>query len=171
MIYIDQNSTELRLSLTGSEFNREPLNVICSNHININGIDVEYGILGASHFVTIPSLNFTEIFACVNIDNTESVKLDKGIKLQKHTKEYSYEFIGVISPWKKSGKYDYELSNRKVKTFKGLQFDFPSEKEGKFQARTNVVVFEKNKQIIIETIHAYPNEDNVVCTLSKIDIN
>lgn len=167
MTYIDQNSSELRLSLTDSSFDKEVLSVILEKDIEVNGFTINYGILGASHFVSLKKNNvdFTEVFACVSLEKTESIKLNKQIVLHKEMEKASYSMKAEIIPFKE----DKELVNHMkalLRSYEGLYFDFPLEKEGNFEACTIVVLYPVQDGIKIETIHAYPNEDNVVKTTS-----
>lgn len=168
MIYIDQNSTELKLSLTISDFNKEPLQVISTKEITLGGFNIEFGILGASHFVTFKKDNFlfSEIFACVEIDGIDSMKNIHNLKLDRE----NYSFSSSIKSWYEDGESAYNKAITKTNTFPSLEFVFPSEKEGLFQARTNVIISILNGYIIVDTIHAYPNENNVVVTKSTMKI-
>lgn len=170
MIYIDQNSSALRLSLTDSKFDRDPLNVICSKHVMLNGYEIEFGILGASHFVSIKKddFDFTEIFACISLDNVESIKVGEFLSIDRKLGSFDYMFNSRIVPWAESGFHCYNNSNKNVEKFEGLTFEFPSEFEGNFKALTNIYVYDHLDKIYIETIHAYPNEDNVVVTSSSL---
>jgi hypothetical protein len=171
MTYIDQNSTELRLSLTNSNFNREPLNVICSKEIILNGFEIEFGILGASHFVSIKKddFDFTEIFACISLDNVEFIKSGEFLSIDRKFGDFDYMFNSKVVPWSASGFHSYHNSNKNVLKYNGLTFEFPSEVEGNFKALTNIYVYEHLQKIHVKTIHAYPNEDNVVITSSIIN--
>lgn len=168
MIYIDQNSTELKLSLTINKFNKEPLQVISTKEIIMGGFNIEFGILGASHFVTFKKDDFlfSEIFACVELDGVDSIKNIDSLKLERE----NYSFSSSIKSWSEDGESAYNNAITKANTFPSLEFIFPSEKEGFFQARTNISISILNDYIVIDTIHAYPNENNVVVTKSTMKI-
>lgn len=168
MIYIDQNSAELKLSLTNNDFNKKDLQVISTKKITIGGFEIEFGILGASHFVTFKKEDFlfSEIFACVEVEGIKPITNHKNVEISL----YDYSFLSSVESWFENGECFYNNSILKSKNFDSLYFLFPSEKEGFFQARTNIIVSECNGYIVVDTIHAYPNENNVVITKSTIKI-
>jgi len=173
MEFIDQSSSELRLSLSDSNFNLESLSVIKSETVSFDNLKIKFGILGASHFVRIKSKNvdLTEIFACADVENSESIRLDNGFDLIKNTNAFRYSFTSNILCWDEvKGKYFYEyMSSEKNSSEIFLSFDFPSEKEGNFQARTSVLIKRDSaaKSISITTMHAYPNENNLIKTYTE----
>lgn len=172
MQYIDQTSADLRLTLTNSFFDKTPLNVIIEKSININGFDLEYGILGASHFVSIKKDGFdlTEIFACIDLKNAESMKLGNYLEITKQTNTIDYSFQGIVYDWETGiAKVLYDNFKKKVNKYDGLSFEFPSKEKPNYQALTSIVVHKRNKTLIVETIHAYPNENKIVITNSIIN--
>jgi hypothetical protein len=169
MDFIDQNSKELKLTLKEGELDKSALNIIKSKTIEINNFSIEYGILGASHFVSITKngKTFSEIFACIDIPNTDSLKLGSFLNLSREIDENYYSFDGIVKDWEyDDGEDAYIKSLDLVNKHNGLSFEFPSENEGEFKAITDIVVYEENGSIHVETIHAYPNENNVVVTHS-----
>ena len=182
-IYIDQSANELRLNLVYSKLDKSDLNVLISKSITFNDIDIEVGIIGASHFLTVKynDKEFSEVFACLELNNTtQKCIVKKANELLLSTKEVinndlQYEFSLKILNW-------YEFSEKKYKQFTedtvlyskgenslGLSHVFPYKKDDKYVAKTEVFCIQKEKRIIVETLHSYPNEEKLVFTKTVIE--
>lgn len=182
-IYIDQSSKELRLNLIYSELNKFDLNVISSESITYDDIYIEVGIIGASHYLTIKyeKNQFSEVFACLELNNSnQACTIKKPEELLVPVKEnitshLKYEFSSEILNWNKSSSQRYNVFSQNTnlcansKNSVGLSHIFPHKKNDTYLAKTEVFVKKCTHQILVETLHAYPNEDKIVFTKTTIE--
>jgi hypothetical protein len=183
LIYIDQSAKELRLNLVDGQLDKAPLSVLITDKNILGSIDIEAGIIGASHYISFKFGNkniFNEVFACIELPNsgdkcfvgkvfnrTEPIKyFTKGV--------FSYEFTSEVLDWNTGTQQKYTLFENEVEKSSndkrkiGLTYIFPSTENDKFKAKTEVNVYEVNGAIVVETLHAYPNEDKCVFTKSTV---
>ena len=184
LIYTDQSASELRLNLIDGVLDKTPLNVILTDTLHLADIYIEAGIIGASHFVSFNFGDkvFSEVFACLELSNSSDScfvgKVFKQTAPIKYFKKglFSYEFTSEILDWddKSSEKYkNFENEVEKSSDDKesiGLSYAFPTMEKNKFLAKTEVKVTKVNDMIIVETLHAYPNEEKLVFTETQIKI-
>ncbi len=184
MFYVDQSAQELRLNLVDGQLDKTPLSVLITDNIVLGSIDIEAGIIGASHFVSFSfkdvKYTFNEVFACIELSDSSDKcfvgkVFDKTEPIKYFIKDvFSYEFTSEILDWnmntqKKYLNFENEVeksSNDKRRI--GLTYLFPSTKNDKFEAKTQVNVHKTNGAIVVKTLHAYPNEDKCVFTKTTL---
>ncbi len=181
-IYIDQSANELRLNLIEGYLDKKILNVLIEDNLTLCDIKIEAGIIGASHFVSldINDTKLSEVFACLELSNAGNQCIINKVSLNKDSIKYfkknlyCYEFSSNILDWNSNSSKEYidfekrvEKASNECKQL-GLSYIFPSKTNNKFLAKTELIIYSNNNEIIIETLHAYPNEDKLVFTESKI---
>lgn len=169
MKFIDQSAKELRLNLVNSEYSEKELSVLTREYFNFNNIKIEFGILGASHFLKLEKDNliFAEVFACIELELENSSLFVGGMeerKLEIFNDWLIYNFESEIIEWNEysKNKYDYFENNY------SSSFLFPLNQKYNFLAKTQVIFKVINDIITLETMHAYPNENKIVFTKTKI---
>lgn len=169
--YEDTDYKSLGLVLIDNDVDVSELSIIDK----ISNDDVEFGILGASHYVKykVNGRVFSEIFACKKLkgDNIRYYPLEKLTKMTTHTENFKYEFkVEVIDDIKRINKlisnFDNLLKSQPSETLKEV---FPIKRNGYFEPATYVHVTSEENTIISTTIHAYPEDDIVVYTESKLN--
>ena len=183
MQYIDQSAKELRLNLVDGQLDKAPLSVLITDNKILGYIDIEAGIIGASHFVTFKFNDkdiFNEVFACIELPDSGDrcfvgKVFNKTEPIKYFTKDvFSYEFISEVLDWNEDTEKKYKIFENEVEKSSndkgkiGLTYVFPSRENDRFQAKTEVNIYETNDAIVVETLHAYPNEDKCVFTKSTI---
>lgn len=169
MKFIDQSANELRLNLVNSEYSEKELSVLTREYFNFNDIKIEYGILGASHFLKLQKndLIFAEIFACIELELENSSLFVGGIehrKLEIFNNWLSYNFESQIMEWNQLSKNKYDFFEKNYSS----SFLFPLNNKFNFLAKTQLIFNVINDIITLETMHAYPNENKIVFTKTKI---
>lgn len=163
MVFIDQSAEELRLNIINQEFNKRPLNIIVQEELEYDGLFIEFGILGASHYIQIRKGKeiFSEVFACVEVPEGIKFKDFKDKSLELKSNLIKYKFSSCILSWDEKTKKKYQ----EFLEDNSLIVEFPSE-EGDFKA---ITAMKFNKEtMILKTIHAYPNENVCVFTESSL---
>jgi len=182
-IYIDQSAYDLRLNLVSSSLDTSNLNVIVSQSINYDDVNIEVGIIGASHYLSIKHKDsqFSEVFACLELEsNTQKCIVKKEAELsssiyEKINEELNYKFDSKILSWDSQSAEKYSqfskdtVSSSKDKNNIGLSHLFPHKKNASFQAKTEVFVHTREDKIFVNTLHAYPNEEKLVFTKTSIE--
>ena len=182
-LYIDQSANDLRLNLVYSALDTSNLNVIVSQSIDYDDVNIEVGIIGASHYLSIKHKDsqFSEVFACLELNSTTQqciVKKENELSssiFERINEDLQYKFDSEILNWNKTNALKYEQfskdthSNSKDTKAIGLSHIFPFKKDAKFEAKTQVFVIKSEDKILINTLHAYPNEEKLVFTQTSIE--
>ncbi len=182
MKYVDQSADALQFSLIKGTVNKSMLNILCDDQLIIPGIlTINIGIIGASHYLEVVGANnkpvLTEVLACVDINSIQKVISCKASDIY----EASITFDGIHYALKKqtlvgtAAKRKMEDIERLGKEFGHtmLKYTFPNQGEYNFTpttiiAASKVLMYDR---VAVRTIHAYPNEDKVVSTLTLITKN
>jgi hypothetical protein len=179
LLYQDQSATQLRLSLVHGPLDEASLTVLREQRIELpNGISLRAAIIGASHFVQLSAGNFSlyEVFACVPLHASEVVATrttEGGLSAEFDLGDRTvhYEVRSDFHPYRSGLTRLCELEDRGM-TYSGmggigLAQVFPS---GPHAAAPKTVVTARRVGALlsIETAHAYPTEETVVFTESKI---
>lgn len=177
--YKDTSHKNLCLCLFSEDVSVEHLNVLESKVYN----NVEFGVLGASHFVKVRNdegeVVLTEVFSCENTFE-DSLNYDKYsceengyVELKKVTDSFSYYNEIIVQNY--DGQFRNAISNRlrsyEIRPEKCARFKFPLESDSlPFEAWTTVEVDDGNesKTIRVDTMHSYPEEGKLVITKSII---
>ncbi len=182
-LYIDQSANDLRLNLVYSALDTSSLNVIVLQEIDYDDVNIEVGIIGASHYLSIKHKDrqFSEVFACLELNSTtQQCIVKKGNELassifERINEDLQYKFNSEILNWNKSSAIKYEqfskdtYSNSKSTDAIGLSHIFPHKKDVNFEAKTQVYVIKSEGKILVNTLHAYPNEEKLVFTQTSIE--
>jgi Protein of unknown function DUF2617 len=178
MKYLEQTHKDIRLyTLCGSP-NVDQFTVIAAETITILGITVHFGILGASHFVSFETQNekFTEICACVSGDFSSEEVLTSGLFFHKITEpisqittSFNYNFTCSIIKATEASTQKRELFHTGADSL-FLSYNFPTV-ENQAEPLTYIKISHKDRVIITETLHTYPNEEIDVFTRSTISLS
>ena len=175
MIFKDQSVNELTLNLIPYDRDISDLMVLVLNTVSNKTYHVEYGIIGASHFVKV-SNNSTheimmEVFACVELAGTDinSTNIMEAQSKSATINSFKYEFHSTIideTDVQFQSYFDHELA--KSSTENGLSYIFPRRDDDSFTPLTTISLVLKDDMIHISTMHAYPNEGKITITKTKI---
>lgn len=169
MKYIDQSAKSLRLSIMEKEYNPKNLTILTTKNEKIRNTNITYGILGESHYLKIFNKNFffSEILACIEMES-EGISLDTNKKEIK-TEFYTYTFEKETVEWNYKAKEKYI----RFETYFTDKIEFPSKEKQKFKPITALILTKTSysKEIIFESMHAYPNENKLVFSKSIIVLN
>lgn len=181
--YEDSTYKTLGLALSTKDLDVTDLSIIESRTFG----NVEFGVLGASHYVKIRAFDkvFTEVFACRKLegdinyypliggdflfgsnDLTEGLIEDDvftyGVRINIET---DIDVINhVISNFEDMASFDDETIGIKFPTPEGVDVaDLP------FEPATYITLVRELNRTLVTTIHTYPEEGVMVFTASKIE--
>ena len=181
-IYVDQSASSLNLNLIDGELDKKNIDELKSKKYIFKDLIIESSIIGASHFVSFyfEGKIFSELFACLEYEDKKNIlyfdninNISKNVKKEINT-SYNYEFSYENLTWNKKSqeKYSYFetsiLAHEKEDDSISLSYTFNDKKQNKFLAKTMLLVYKINNDFIIESLHAYPNEEKIVFTKSII---
>jgi len=150
--YVDQSYKELVLTLSKEQIQK--VNILKSKNFNINDFNIKLSIIGASHCLDINN-EFFEVFAATKINNKAllSEKLNE-------IKEISYNFDNF--------NYNFKLVDKLEIDNYDLEFNyiFP----GDNNPETKILLKKQDKNIIVNTLHFYPNEKTTIFTETNIEV-
>lgn len=167
MIYVDQSANALKLSLLNKYVDKSFLDIICENSLISDNFIIDAGIIGASHYCQIKYFDFiySEIFACVS-QTDEVFNNANNLSINKDFYKFKAETIHIENE---------ELFSDFINIFKRRKGDidlkYVFESINKCEATTIVKILNLKDSISVSTLHAYPNEMNIVTTLSVFDKN
>lgn len=177
MKYIEQTHKDLRLYLLEDSPDKSIFTIISESSFQESIFDINFGILAESHFVTVKTGNniIAEICACTdfdvpNIANSLLTKIGDTNKVtETETLKHSFNYkvhnmaVGKVKlkalQSKRPHPYSYYLDHC-----------FPSSKPGEESPVTEIYVT-IDKDVLIESVHTYPNKDAMVFTTSTISQN
>ena len=125
--------------------------------IYVNGLEIELYVIGESHIINIPRLNYTEILAGVsNFEFMMHVPINQNMQ---------------VSSSKDSGNiqtsFELQITNMTNDIFNEIEkFDLYFEFDKK--ALTAIKV---ESDLLITTVHTYPEFGKTIQTVTKLDIN
>jgi hypothetical protein len=173
----DQSSSELVLNIIPFNKDISELTVLSTDSIQNDLFDVEYGIIGASHFVKVTNKNtnetFMEVFACItleyeNIISINASKINDFMRTGLNGFVYNFSSEIVTSD---DDNFQDKFNNEIEKSKRGLSYIFPKRDEDTFDPLTTITVILEGDAVNISTMHAYPNEKTITLTNSKIKGN
>tara|TARA_B100000745_G_C20148193_1_gene393672 strand:- start:872 stop:1423 length:552 start_codon:yes stop_codon:yes gene_type:complete len=175
MQYIEQSHKDLRLYLLHGVIPKNQFNLISESKFTENVTKVEFGILAESHFVTIqtPKYTFSEVCACTDtiIDGSDQFLLTELGDARKSVvnQELSYSFTYKVTNFTVGEVRLASLrSKRPHPHCYYLEHIFPTSIPGEESPVTEVYVT-VGEQILIESVHTYPNNEAMVFTISTIE--
>jgi hypothetical protein len=181
--YKDQSTSALRLNLVRGDVNKEELMVLCTGKLETSYGVLEAGIIGASHYLQLflPSgeVAFTEVFACTELKSENLTfygDMQDASSIRKCFGNILYEFRAKKMTGDQGKDELFELV-RSVETVSsdqqiGLAFVFPRREQDIFAPMTLVYVrLNPNAlNVDVKTLHAYPNENMLAFTETKVSL-
>lgn len=186
MEFIDQQADQLYLSLIKGAVPKDQVQILCSGELNTAFGTITASIIGASHFFELKTVTgkilFSELLACQKLHGTETIFYDK----VKNTNEFSkkidniiYKFKTEKLPWDAAimSYFKKLCDTNSSHTGFALRFQFPTTKQQEptkindawpLLAITMLTVLEYNNKIKINSLHAYPNEKQLVLSQTII---
>lgn len=180
MNYTDQTTDDIRLFLVEGDFGKEQFNVLEENTIKWRNLDVNYGILGESHFVNVSNGTdlFTEICACTSatFDTAKStvhvsdfVSNILNLPIIQTWKEYTYAFNYICIEYSRGERGVSDLRSVKAnEDIHSLAYTFPSKNIFHKKPVTEVYLKKTEDSLFIRTVHTYPNDKLAVFTNSAL---
>lgn len=180
MEYVDQSADNIVLNTIDGDFSFDELNLISQKEFFIGRTKISFGILGASHFLKVENKNdiFAEVFACIKMDKKESFSLidaasNKSLNLEKKLLDYSFKSTRVKMDSNSKKRYSSVVAQSSlVEVFPGdAEYIFPmGEDSFEFEPLTAIAIKAVGKDIYLETLHSYPNEQTLIFTDTKITL-
>lgn len=172
--YKEQSSDSLKLFIGSDLFNRNEHAIVQESSFSTNDYRVKFGILAESHFVSIKHTNFSldELCICTDTDiaGREPFVLsdNKAKELRHNDRGYNYTFFALHLKNGEAQQKRKEIQTKRdnLSTYH-LEHVFPILSPDQIKPMTGVYV-SVNDQIIIESVHTYPDEDIEVFTSSII---
>lgn len=180
--YVDQSASGLRFYLVRDRVDVSPFTVIKETSFRWNHLDVDMGILGASHFLRINDRLFSlsEIFACATIEHQKPFVQaapfpDLPSQIQVPFEHFLYRFKPRLVSWE-SGVKELGIlraaiarSGSRTRTY-GLEHQFPSLPGDEETKPPLTLVYAKvGGQLTLKTAHCYPNEGQIVFTTTTLN--
>lgn len=175
MNYLEQTHQDIRLYVLEGESDLEQFSILESETYSWQGKSITFGILGASHFITVTSSleSVTEICACVPgvFADTTLVHIDSPIEkltpnVQKSIGNTMYTFSANVIAAEEGAERMNDLLLYKIGDHV-LSHEFPSNKPT-VTPITLIKVSNIGNELITQTVHTYPNEDIMVFTVSTL---
>jgi hypothetical protein len=181
LVYQDQSADELRLTLCMGSLDQNQFTILQSGTLQTSFGTINAGIIGASHFLHFDfgcGDNLYEIFACIDVESPGKLfnygpflddigqvdriffnKISYSFNLQRSTMAVGRAEMERIEA-------DIYAKNQGL----GLVYTFPQTETSKLiTAKTIVLVQEVSQnQWHIKTVHAYPNDQQLVFTNTTI---
>lgn len=175
MKYVEQSHKDLRLYILDECPDKNIFTLISESKFTDSGFKVNFGILAESHFVTVQTDNdcISEICACTAFDienlNTKllteigDANLVTETESLRHTFNYKFHnmAVGEVKLKALRSKRPHPYSHY-------LEHDFPTAKPGDVSPVTEVYITLIGKEVLIESVHTYPNHNAMAFTMSTI---
>ncbi|HIP33750.1 MAG TPA: DUF2617 family protein [Bacteroidia bacterium] len=172
--YVDQSPSELNLNIFYKKFNKTKLMVINKEIIKLDDFDIEIAIIGASHYIEVKKNNellFAEVFACIALEdsnltlNPSEISYEDKLTFNDDYDGINYKFQYLELDMEK------EISQFEIERFNHeniLEYDFS--KNHLEPAVTSLILGINTKNIILESLHVYPNHNKAIITKSSINL-
>jgi len=161
----DQSCDILEYNLFDKTVDTNQFTVLQEKMIKFKEHEVKIGIIGESHFFSIDD-SLTEVLACVNVkeDSVFRTKFNEGFSV---VKEINGLFIATrIEIFDKNKDIDHLLHYFSIDP--SLHVEFPSTENLPFKPVTVIKVANRDRMLVFESLHAYPNENRVVYSISSV---
>lgn len=180
--YVDQSASGLRFYLVRDYVDVSPFTVIAETSFRWNHLDIDMGILGASHFLRIndKATPVSEIFACAELMHEKPFVRaapfpDLPSQIQVPFENLFYRFIPRLVSWE-DGQEELAIlrtaiarSGNKTRTH-GLEHQFPSlPGDDETKPPLTLVYAKVGGQLTLKTAHCYPNEGQIVFTTTTLN--
>ncbi len=171
--YKDTSAEKLGLAFASKDIDVTDLDVIDKKIFE----DLEFGILGASHYLKLKVGEdvFTEVFSCEQFKNCEKgiTYIDNCEDLIITTKLGKFRYQTSVKE-RLFVDHDKDVFKQKMSDYESmvyessLLFEFPYKGNPEFTPITIIGVAKQYNSYVIETIHAYPEENKFVTTKTWI---
>lgn len=173
MQYVEQSHKDLRLFTLNSDFTRDQFNVISESEIEFGPVHIHFGILAESHFVVLSEERgaVSEICACTEAPGLETEPTlltaigdaNKTAKLDGWHYTFHHEItnmnVGEVRLSALQSKRPHPYSYY-------LEHAFPTSTPSHPAPLTEIYIT-TTRDILIETVHTYPEHDAMVFTVSQ----
>jgi predicted transposase YbfD/YdcC len=200
MKFIDQKAEHLYLSVIRGSVPKEQVQILCSGELETPFGQIKASIIGASHFFELIDKKgktiFSEVLACQKLDVKEMLFYDKVTKANNYSQKFenlSYQFKAEQIQWDADIMSHYKKLCDKSTHHAGfaLRFQFPNKNallksslpknkssktnpknkdKNQQQAITMLTVLEYKNKIRVNSLHAYPNEKQLVISQTTLKI-
>ncbi|MFK5892953.1 MAG: DUF2617 family protein [Pseudomonadota bacterium] len=181
MEYIDQQADQLHLNVIRGAVPRSQVQVLCSGELQLISGSIHASIIGASHFFEWKNPQgetiFSEVFACQKVEVAESLfyaNINQADAYTNQIEGVDYLFQAEQRVWDEDIMSHFKKLCDKVSYQAGfaLIFQFPDTSDSKSEhllhAVTMLSVLQFNNQIIINSLHAYPKEKQLVLSQTTL---
>ena len=172
--YVEQSSDELKLFVGTNIFSPQNHTIIQKSSFSTAEFLVKFGILAESHYVSIHNGTFSVDELCICTDviipgiEPQNLHEIKGTNLKFEDESYVHNFNAVYIKGDESlTRHKALLENKTKHSVYYLEHVFPCNEKGQENAMTAVYVT-VGIDILIESVHTYPNENTAVFTQSRI---
>lgn len=180
MVYTDQSASQLRLTLATGELDLNQFRTLAKGEMSVGDLRVEARIIGASHVLALRrgSVSIYEVFACMQVQapvklvDCGPLELVSG-ELRLKFPGIAYQFQSRLCGWEQ-GQSALSLLEQRMDELRSapqalaLRFEFPKAAGDARTPCTLVLVTARVQATVIETVHAYPNEDCIVLTTTTV---
>ena len=179
LVYSDESAMNLCLTLVKGDVDCSQFTILKMSQINKPGLQIEAGIIGASHFFAfdLGDQRLHEVFACTAV-HTDSPKAyygplqDVSRKVELVLGKVVYSFCSRLTVWEE-GLSELECIEQQARSNSnqiGLVQQFPG--KGKVQQSKTILWLrlESENKVRMDTVHSYPNERRIVFTTTNINL-
>lgn len=176
---------DLRFTFLEGALDKSTLHILEGGSLS-GKISIEAAVIGASHFVsyTIDGKDvLNEVFACMELNPSAKAhygplrEIPEAVDLSFPSLGVQYSFVPLVKRSEEARAQLQKIEHKiaKINAAKsehhlGLRFDFPANKEGRIPKTLVWVQQSSESEVIVETVHSYPNEDLVVLTRSNMHL-
>jgi len=185
VVYQDQSAKDLNLNVLLGNVDTSQFCVLETGRVILGNFQVTAGIIGASHFVIAQFRDrcVSEVFACTEIISDlpriffQPLKQGQGFRVHVTMNKIGYQFESIMAKLDSVFTKIAIQNNRNFVSVQkareheiGLYYRFPALNTDKAPPETIVLVevVEEKKQVLLNSIHVYPNEGNAVHTFGAI---
>jgi len=171
-MFKDQSSKDLRFHLLYESLNKTNLTILEKKSIDLGeGVAVEAAIIGESHYISFKHNGetlFTELLACIDM-STQHTDFDvytnvSSLNVKRQPLGYSINIRTL-----KADQKIIDTFGSSSRDLIHLNYLFDN-KDFDVEAKTEIKIMMNVDMLEIYTLHSYPNEDKIVLTESKLDI-
>ncbi|MFK5984540.1 MAG: DUF2617 family protein [Pseudomonadota bacterium] len=190
MEYIAQQADQLRLNVIYGSVPRDQVQLLCSGILTTANGSINAHIIGASHFFEWKNNHgevvFSEIFACQKINVKESLfygAVNKSTLYSKNINGIDYAFSARQVNWDENllSHFDNLCAISPTHKSFALRYQFPdtidtsnkqdNQEKNQGAAITLLSVQQLPKIIQLDSLHAYPKEQQLVISQTKITLS
>jgi len=175
LAFMDQYSTDLKLNLIYEPLDKSSLTVLKMQKVDIlYGFSIEAAVIGESHYVTLLFNNieiFSELLACIDLSaqhkNLEILACTESNNFISHVVSDMHYAIDINIV--EANQKIIEAFSKTSKVLVNLSYKFENQ-EYEIEAKTEIKIVLIEENLLIETLHSYPNENKIVLSRSSLDL-